>query len=155
MEHIVDGGILRAVSGALLDSGALPGAECTRQRLLCTRQSLCRVQHLAKSLRQKVSRQRFLCRVLFIGHPTKTLPSANPAPGKEKWSLRRRLRHPLLCRVPCQRHPAKIFLIFFQIFFAGCRAGETPGKDFFIFFIISLPGVAPQGHPAKSFLFFS
>jgi hypothetical protein len=28
---------------ALQDSGALPGAENTRQRLLCTRQSLCRV----------------------------------------------------------------------------------------------------------------
>ena len=112
------------------------------------------MQHSAKSLRQKVSRQRFLCRVLFIGHPTKTLPSANPAPGKEKWSLRRRLRHPLLCRVPCQRHPAKMFLIFFQIFFAGCRAGEAPSKDFFYFFIISLPGVAPRRHLAKSFLFF-
>ena len=66
----------------------------------------------------------------------------------------RYLRHPLLCRVPCQRHPAKIFLIFFQIFFAGCRAGEAPGKDVFIFFIISLPGVSPRGHPAKSFFIF-
>ena len=68
---------------SLLDSGALPGAECTRQRLLCTRQSVCRVQHSAKSLRQKISRQRFLCRVLFIGHSAKTLPSANPAPAKK------------------------------------------------------------------------
>ena len=98
----------------------------------------------------------------FIGHPAKTLPSANPAPGKEKWSLRRRLRHPLLCRVPCQRHPAKIFLIFFfklslpgavpgrhpakiflfyfYNFFAGCRTAGAPGKEFFIFFVISLPG---------------
>ena len=132
----------------------MPGAECTRQRLLCTRQSLCRVQHSAKSLRQKVSRQRFLCRVLFIGHPAKTLPSANPAPGKEKWSLRRRLRHPLLCRVPCQRHPAKIFLIFFQIFFAGCRAGEAPGKDFFIFFYNFFAGCRTARAPGKEFFIF-
>ena len=142
----------------------MPGAECTRQ--LCTRQSLCRVQHSAKSLRQKISRQRFLCRVLFIGHSAKTLPSANPAPGKEKWSLRRRLRHPLLCRVPCQRHPAKIFLIFFSNFlcrvpcreapgkpffiffynfFAGCRTAGALGKEFFIFFVISLPGARSWG----------
>ena len=150
----------------------MPGAECTRQRLLCTRQSLCRVQHSAKSLRQKVSRQRFLCRVLFIGHPAKTLPSANPAPGKEKWSLRRRLRHPLLCRVPCQRHPAKIFLIFFSNFlcrvpcrggtrqrffyffynfFAGCRTAGAPGKEFFIFFRNFFAGCQVMGHPAKIF----
>jgi len=132
----------------------LPGAECTRQSLLCTRQSLCPVQHSAKSIRQKISRQRFLCRVLFIGHSAKTLPSANPAPGKEKWSLRRRLRHPLLCRVPCQRHPAKIFLIFFSNFLCRVPCREGTRQRFFYFFIISLPGVAPRGHPAKSFLFF-
>jgi hypothetical protein len=86
--------LVKKGSGALQDSGALPGAENTRQRLLCTRQSLCRVQHSAKSRRQKVSRQRFLCRVLFIGHSAKTLPSANPAPGKEKWTSRRRLHQP-------------------------------------------------------------
>ena len=125
--------------------------------------------HSTKSIRQKISRQRFLCRMLFIGHPAKALPSANPAPGKEKWSLRRRLRHPLLCRVPCQRHPANIFLIFFQIFFAGCRAGRHPAKSFLFFFVISLPGarswgtrqrifflkklcrVPGPGHPAKFF----
>ena len=51
--------------------------------------------------------------------------------------------------------PGKDFFnFFFQIFFAGCRAGEAPGKDVFIFFIISLPGVSPRGHPAKSFFIF-
>ena len=151
----------------------MSSAECTRQKLLCTQQSLCRVQHSAKSLRQKVSRQRFLCRVLFIRHLAKTLPSANPAPGKEKWSLRRRLRHPLLCRVPYQRHPAKIFLIFFfkfslpgavpgrhpakmflfffYNFFAGCLTEGAPGKEFSYFFRNFFAGCQVMGHPAKNF----
>jgi len=137
----------------LLDSGALPSAECTRQRLLCTQQSLCRVQHSAKILRQKIRRQRFLCRVLFIGHPAKTLPSANPAPGKEKWSLPPSslalpgamseapgkdffnffFKFSLLGAMP-GRHPAKIFLFYFYNFFAGCLTEGAPGKEFFYFF---------------------
>ena len=61
---------------SLLDSGSLPSAWGTRQRPDCTRQSLCRVRHSAKKTRQKIDRQSPLCRVSFIGHSAKALPSA-------------------------------------------------------------------------------
>ena len=57
---------------------------CTRQRRLCTRQSLCRVLHSAKSCLHISSRQRLLCRVPHVGHLAKDFPSATTALGKEK-----------------------------------------------------------------------
>ena len=44
----------------------------------------CRVPHSAKGTRQKINRQRNICRVLFVGHSTKPLPSAGKALGKMK-----------------------------------------------------------------------
>jgi hypothetical protein len=41
-----------------------------------TRQSLCRVLHSAKDTRKRKYRQRRLCRVHFVGHSAKPLPSA-------------------------------------------------------------------------------
>ena len=61
---------------SLPDSVALPSVMGTRQSLICTRQRLCRVLHSAKTTRQKMSRQRRLCRVSFVGHSAKPLPSA-------------------------------------------------------------------------------
>ena len=57
----------------------MPSARGTRQSPICTRQRLCRVLHSAKDTRQKMGRQRCLCRVFFVGsarHSAKPLPSA-------------------------------------------------------------------------------
>jgi hypothetical protein len=118
------------------------------------------------STRQRATGKKSVGKDFFIGHLAKTLPSANPAPGKEKWPSRRQLRQPLLCQVPCQRHPTKIFyfffsnffcrvpcrggtrqifFIFFYNFFAGCRAAGAPGKEFFLFFSYFLCRVSYQG----------
>ena len=109
---------------------------------------------LGKSLRQKISRQIFLCRVLFIGHPAKTLPSANPAPAKK--SGRYGAGSVIPCFAGCHvRGTWQRFFYFFSNFLCRvpCRGG-TRQRFFLFYFIISLPGVAPRGHPAKSFLFF-
>ena len=45
-------------------------------RVSGTRQRLCRVLHLTKATRQKMGWQRRLCRVSFVGHSAKALPSA-------------------------------------------------------------------------------
>ena len=66
----------RNEGNTLPDSVALPSARGTRQRPICTRQRLCRVLHSAKATRQKMGRQRRLCRVSFVGHSAKPLPSA-------------------------------------------------------------------------------
>jgi hypothetical protein len=60
---------------ALPETDALSSAWSTRQSLENTRQTLCRVWHLAKKSRWHVHRQWFLCRVLFVRHSIKTLPS--------------------------------------------------------------------------------
>ena len=118
----------------LLDSGSLPSAWGTRQRLYCTRQSLCRVRHSAKHTRQKIDRQSTLCRVYFIGHSAKALPSAPETLGKEKRPSRRRFRWRSLCRVSTL--PAL-------------------GKDFFKFFLkLSLPSANTWGTRQRAFIFF-
>ena len=61
---------------SLPESAPLSCVLNTRQRLFYTRQRLCRVLHSAKNARRTVHRQQLLCRVLFVGHSTKTLPSA-------------------------------------------------------------------------------
>jgi len=119
---------------SLLDSGSLPSAWGTRQRLYCTRQSLCRVWHSAKHTRQKIDRQSTLCRVYFIGHSAKALPSAPETLGKEKRPSRRRFRWRSLCRVSTL--PAL-------------------GKDFFKFFLkLSLPSANTWGTRQRAFIFF-
>jgi len=67
----------RSEGNTLPDSVALPSARGTRQRPICTRQRLCWVLHSAKHTRQKMGRQRCLCRVFFVGHSAKPLPSAS------------------------------------------------------------------------------
>ena len=57
-------------------------------KALCPRQSLCRGPHSAKTRRQKIYRQRCLCRGPFFGHSAKTLPRVFVALGKEKWPSR-------------------------------------------------------------------
>ena len=47
----------------LLETGALPSVCGTRQSQKYTRQRLCRVPHSAKGTRQRINRQRSLCRV--------------------------------------------------------------------------------------------
>jgi hypothetical protein len=61
---------------ALPESAPLPCVSDTRQMQFYTRQTLCRVLHSAKNARRTVHRQQPLCRVLFVGHSAKTLPSA-------------------------------------------------------------------------------
>ena len=61
----------------LRETDALPSVKNTRQ-------SLCRVPHSAKSTRQNSGRQRGLCRVFFIGHSAKALPSADTRQRKNK-----------------------------------------------------------------------
>ena len=71
---------------ALPDSVNLSSARGTRQSPICTRQRLCRVLHSAKSTRQKKSRQRRLCRVSFVGHSAKPLPSADT---RQSWNRKK------------------------------------------------------------------
>ena len=80
-------------TATLPDSVSLPSARGTRQSPIYTRQRLCRVLHSAKSTRQKKSRQRRLCRVSFVGHSAKPLPSAdtrqswNRKKSRKKWKF--------------------------------------------------------------------
>jgi hypothetical protein len=91
---------------------------------------------------------------VFYRAPSKDFAECKPGTRQKKWPSRRRLRQPLVCRVPCQRHPTKIFFFkfslpsalpgrrpakifyFFYNFFVGCRADEARGKEFFYFFSI-------------------
>ena len=100
------------ISPTLLNSGSLPSDWGTRQRPNCTRQSLCLVRHSAKNTRQKFDRQSPLCRVSFIGHSAKVLPTAPGTLGKEKRPSRRRSRWRSLCRVPTLQALGKDFLFF-------------------------------------------
>jgi hypothetical protein len=54
---------------------ALPSVWSTRQILENTRWRLCRVWYSTNKSQWTVHRQRLLCRVLFVGHSTKTLSS--------------------------------------------------------------------------------
>ena len=78
---------------SLRETGTLPSAYGTRQRLKNTRQRLCRVLHSANDTRQKMGRQRCLCRVFFVEHSANTLPSAKPTLGKEFLKSIKKLRH--------------------------------------------------------------
>ena len=49
--------------------------------------------------------------------------------------------------------PGKDFLFYFYNFFAGCRTAGAPGKEFFIFFRNFFAGCQVMGHPAKNFFF--
>ena len=89
--------------GTLPDSLAFPSAGYTRQRPVCTRQTLCRVIHSANATRQSLPRQRDLCRVSDFGHSAKTLPRALALGIGATW--RDHGRH--LCQVPNGRHSAK------------------------------------------------
>ena len=161
---------------SLLDSDSLPSAWGTRQRLYCTRQSLCRVWHSAKHTRQKIDRQSTLCRVYFIGHSAKALPSAPETLGKEKRPSRRRFRWRSLCRVSTLPALGKDFFKFFlklslpsantwgtrqrasifflRIFFAECQTSRHSAKIFYFFFKNSLPSANPEGTRQRAFIFF-
>ena len=92
------------------------------------------MRHSAKNTRQKIDRQNTLCRVSFIGHSAKALPSAPGTLGKEKRPSRRRSRWRSLYRVPTL---------------------QALGKDFFIFFKkIYLPSANPEGTRQRAFIFF-
>ena len=77
----------------LPDSVNLPSARGTRQSPIYTRQRLCRVLHSANATRQKMGRQRRLCRVSFVRHSAKPLPSARhsaklePKKNPKKWEF--------------------------------------------------------------------
>ena len=91
------------LASPLPDSLALPSAGYTRQRPVCTRQTLCRVLHSANATRQSLPRQRDFCRVSDFGHSAKTLPRAMALGKATTW----RHRGPALCRVPNGGHSAK------------------------------------------------
>ena len=91
----------RAIVWALLDSGSLPSARGTRQRPNCTWQSLYRVRHSAKNTRQKIDRQRPLCRE-SRGHSAKKSDHHGTESVDGGFAE---------CQ-PC-RHSAKIFLFLF------------------------------------------
>src|SRR6185369_14498708 len=92
-----------ALPPPLSGSLALPSAGYTRQRPVCTRQTLCRVLHSANATRQSLPRQRDLYRVSDFGHSANTLPRALALGKAATW------RHPgpALCRVPNGGHSAK------------------------------------------------
>jgi hypothetical protein len=62
-------------------------------------QTLCRVSHSAKRDRHTVHRQSLLCRVLFLGHSTKALPSARKYSAKKSSRHGAGWRRRRLCRV--------------------------------------------------------
>ena len=74
------------IRGSLRESVALPSARGTQQSPICTRQRLCRVLHSAKNTRQINRRQRRLCRVSFVGHLAKPLPSADT---RQSWNRKK------------------------------------------------------------------
>ena len=103
---------------ALPDTLSLPSACSTRQSPKYTRQRLCRVPHSAKGTRQKINRQRCLCRVLFVGHSAKPLPSARKTLGKDLHSAKIYTR---------QNENAKKNPKIIAIFFSGEAAtGQCP-----------------------------
>ena len=60
----------------LPDTGYLPSARGTQRSPKNTRQRVCRVLHSANDSRQTLLRQTLVCRVFFVVHSAKTLPSA-------------------------------------------------------------------------------
>jgi len=76
----------------------LPCAHGTRRRQKNTRQSVCRVLHLANGTRQKRTRQSCLCRVFFVEHSAKTLPSAKLTLGKKYF--KKYIKNPSQARAP-------------------------------------------------------
>ena len=96
--------LLQGWEGTLPDSLALPSAGYTRQRPVCTRQTLCRVLHSANATRQSLPRQRDLCRVSDFGHSAKTLPRALALGKAATWHH----AGPAFCRVPNGGHSAKL-----------------------------------------------
>jgi hypothetical protein len=88
---------------------------------------------LAKTTRQNIDRQNSLCRVPYIGHSAKALPSATGTLGKEKWLSRHRPRWRSLCRVPTLQALGKDFF-FFKNFFAECSMAGTRQRCFIFFF---------------------
>jgi hypothetical protein len=121
-----------------MDSGDLPSTYCTRQ-------SLCRVQHSAKTLRQKIRRQRNLCQVSFIG-----LPSAISALGKEKWPSRRRSVSACFAKCHVRGTWQRFFLFFLKKSLPSAISGGTRQRFFFYFY--NFFAECPQtGHSAKIF----
>jgi hypothetical protein len=74
--------VLVAETVALREMLASPSAKCTRGRRKNTRESLPRVQHSGKSLRECLPRERALPRVSKFVHSGKPSPSAVLALGK-------------------------------------------------------------------------
>ena len=90
--------------------------------------------HSAKSLRQKISRQRFSLSGAFYRAPGKDFAECKPGTRQRK----------VVVTAPA---PSSLAL--------PGAISEAPGKDFFNFFFkFSLPGAVPGRHPAKMFLFF-
>ena len=110
----------------------MPSASGTRQRLLCTRQRLCRVRHSAKGTRKKNYRESSLCRVPFVGHSAKPLPSAKELLPSAESALGK--ERPVTAPVPLtaalpSANPAgtrqRFFNFFFENFFAECHGYGT------------------------------
>ena len=124
-------------------------ASGTRQRLYCTRQSLCRVRHSVKHTRQKIDRQNTLCRVPR-GHSAKKSDRYGAGPIDGHFTECQPCRHSakifyflffkFLCRVPILRALDKEFLYFFYKISLPSALCTTLSKDFY-FFLISLPSV--------------
>ena len=111
----------RMAAGALQQTRAFAECNCTQQRRLCTRQSLCRVLHSAKSCRHILSRQR-ISRVPRR-HSTKKsrrdgqvtvtapLPSATRRHSAKKCVFLYFFKK-MLCRVPASGTRQSLFSFF-------------------------------------------
>ena len=99
---------------------------CKYYLLTLTIGSCCFVEclgHLAKSIRQRTCRQRFLCQVPHIGHSIKPLPSAKSALGKKN-------PPPVFAECPICGTRQR-FYIFLKKFFAECQ-GFALGEEHFL-----------------------
>ena len=85
---------------------------------------------LGKEHTAKIDRQSLLCRVSFVGHSAKALPSAPGTLGKEKRPSRRQSRWRSLCRVPTRQALGKDFLFFFKNFLCRVPTLQALGKEF-------------------------
>jgi hypothetical protein len=103
----------------LQETATLPSVKNTRQSSKNTRQSLCRVLHSAKDTRKRNCRHRALCRVHFVGHSAKPLPSAKCRTRQNLSAVTEQARNGRFaeCQGPRTR---QIFLL--------CRV-QTLGKD--------------------------
>jgi hypothetical protein len=102
---------------------------CRVSKTLGKRPKLCRVLHSAKDTRKRKYRQRGLCRVHFVGHSAKPLPSAKSRTRQNLSAVTEQVHNGrfaecqvrgtrqrsngtrqrlLLCRVPRTWHSAKI-----------------------------------------------